>query len=101
MKMAQIYLEDFKRDCKHEAKYDAGRWAEMNQRTMNSVYNSLTPESKELYRQEITDGDILFYPEITNKLMQMSPEQRTLIETMADALLKGEEIIVENNLKAV
>ena len=99
--MADIYLQDYKRDCKHEAKYDAGRWVEMNQRTMNSIYNALTPESRDLYKREIAEGDVLFYPEITNKLMQMTQEQRALIETMADALLKGEKIIVEQELKAV
>lgn len=88
------YLEDFKRDCKQEAKYDAGRWVEMAKKTLNSIYNAMTPESRERFKNELGEGaDVLFFPAISNKLLTMTPEQRETLEMAADGILSGKFVI--------
>lgn len=44
-------------------------------------------------RKEI-NSDVLAIPEIENKISLLSPEKRELIESVLDAMLSGEEIIV-------
>ena len=95
------YLEDFKRDCKQEAKYDAGRWVEMTRKALHSIYNAMTPESRERYKNELgADADVLFFPAISNKILLMNQAQRDTLEMAADGILSGEFVIekVDENI---
>lgn len=96
LKMTIEYMEDFKRSCKHEAKQDAGRWADGLNKVLNSVYCSLTPESRERFKSEIAFGDVFYFPEMSNLLLQMTPDQRSFMETVAKTVLSGEKIVVED-----
>lgn len=86
------YVEDFQRSCKQQAKKDAGDWVTLLNRTLNLIYRSLTPESRERFKQEIAFGDVFYFPEMSQLLLQMTTEQREMMETMAKAMLNGERI---------
>ena len=98
LQMYNIYMEDFKRDCRQAAKHDAGKWVSKGQWLMNDIYSTMTPESKEIFEREIKKGDVMFHPAISEKLMKMDEHQRTFVETVCDMLLKGEKIeMLEEN----
>jgi hypothetical protein len=89
------YVSDFHRSCKFAAKKDAGDWLTLLNRTLNLIYRSLTEESRERFKQEIAFGDVFYFPEMSQLLLKMTPEQREMMETMAHAMLNGEKIIFE------
>lgn len=98
LQMYNIYMEDFKRDCRLAAKHDAGKWLSKGECLMNDIYSTMTPESKEIFERELKRGDVLFFPSISEKLMKMEEHQRTFVETVCDMLLKGEKIeLLEEN----
>lgn len=92
--ISRQYFESFKNDCKKEAKKDANWWLHNLTMVENSVVRSMTPESRELYQEEIKEGDVLFFPNISEMILRMTPEQRDTVERICDALLKGEMIEV-------
>ena len=87
------FMEDFKRSCRQEAKYNAGRWVDRLLALKNDVYNSLTPESRERFLEEITaNPDPLFSQSISELWIQMSNEQRELLERLANGVLSGVQV---------
>jgi hypothetical protein len=86
------YISDFHRSAKQAAKKDAGDWLTLLNRTLNLIYRSLTEESRERFKKEIAFGDVFYFPEMSQLLLQMTPEQRDMMETMAKAMLDGERI---------
>lgn len=94
--LARIYMEDFKRECKLEAKHQASSWVNKLTFVKQDVYSALTPLSRELYHKELGDGaDVLFLPSISEKLLKLNQDQRDFVERTCDFLLSGEEIILE------
>ena len=62
----------------------------------NDVMASITPESREIFRNEIKNGDTLFFQAINEKYLMLTPEQRDTIEAIIDKVISGEEIIIEH-----
>mgnify|MGYP000039933339 CR=1 FL=1 len=95
LKLSKEYMDDFYRGCRQEAKNRASGWVNRLNFVITDVRAALTPEARERFDQEITTGDILFTQSISEKWIQLTPQQRELLETMAEAMIKGEEIVFE------
>lgn len=90
--IAKDFLEDFKRSAKMEVKHKASGWVAKLGSVLSSIYESLTPKSRELFQQEIVNGDKLFFLQISELAMRMTPEQREGLERLALIILSGEKI---------
>jgi hypothetical protein len=90
--IAKKYLEGFKLECRQSAKYQAGQWVQKLEWLEKEIYSALTPQGKELFKKELLKGDVLFFPAISNNIMQMNDEQRELMERLSESILKGETI---------
>jgi uncharacterized membrane-anchored protein YhcB (DUF1043 family) len=89
-------MDDYKRDCVHFEKQQASLWVDRLKQVMQSVYNAMTPSSRELFNRELEGNDIFVYPSIAEKLMRLSPEQRELVEQKCDELMRDVEVKNDN-----
>ena len=96
LKFAIELMDDYRRDCAQFEKHQAGLWVEKLKQVMNSVYNAMTPSSRELFIKEIEGNDIFVYPSIAEKLMMLSPEQRDLVEQRCDELMRDVQVKDDN-----
>lgn len=95
---AKEYLQDFRRQQEDSGvKYRANQWVQKCEYLLNNVYDSFTVKSKELFKEQITNGDPLFFGDITEKLQRMTQEQREFVELICINILNGEKIEVEDN----
>ncbi len=93
--IAKHYLEGFKLDCKQAGKQQAGSWVNKITFLENDILNALTPESREKFRQEIKQGDTLFFDSVFDWMLALTPEQREVIEEVVKRVAKGESLNVE------
>jgi len=94
------FLEDYKRDCRQEAKYSASQWVNKLKFVLSDVFFHLTPAAKERFREEISQSnDPLFLPAITEKILQLGSDRRELLEEILTGLLTGEEIKISHEEK--
>ena len=100
LNIAKEYLLDFKRCCIYDVKQKASLWASKVEYVLNDIFNNLTPEAKEVYRKEILNSkDPIFMEAISFKFLQLDEAQREMMETIIDAVLRGEKIIFEDDKK--
>lgn len=97
LKYALDYIGDFKRDNEGGVKYQAGQWENKCSHLLNNIYSSLTLESKKLFEEEISKGDVLYLNSVSEMLMRMKPEQREFVEMICVNVLSGEKIIAEGD----
>lgn len=96
LNIALQYFKNFEKDCKMGAKMKANSWVKKIEFVENDVMASITPESREIFRNEIKNGDTLFFQAINEKYLMLTPEQRDTIEAIIDKVISGEEIIIEH-----
>ena len=90
--IAKQYFKAFKIECRQQAKLQADSWVKRIEWIENDVYGALTPQGKELFKQEIANGDTLFYENVSEMIMKMDDKQRELVERLCESILKGETI---------
>lgn len=93
--VAKLYLEDFINEYP-AYKTRANSWINRLSFVSLDALSILTQESRDIYRQQIVKGDPLLFEHVFQLLAKMTPEQRSLIEKSAEALLKGEIEIIES-----
>lgn len=71
------------------------QWINRISFVQNDALCSMTPKGREIYREQITNGDHMAFEHLFTLFAEMTPEQRNLIERSAEALLKGELQIIE------
>lgn len=91
---AKVYLEDMIVDFPG-MKVRINQWINRLSYVSNDAVSSMTPHGREIYRQEITNGDPLQFEHIFQIMAQMDKYQRLMIEKAAEALLKGELEIIQ------
>lgn len=62
---------------------------------VNNIYDRLGDEGREYYKKSIKEGDTVFFAEISNKLIHLTEENRAIIESLVNSLVKGETIKIE------
>lgn len=90
--LAKIFMEDFHRSCRMEARRQASMWGGKLNFLMTDIRSSITSESRERLDEELIHGDLLFTVSISEKWIQLSPEQREFIEKISEAFIRGEEV---------
>ncbi len=94
--ISKQFFEAFRDSCRLDAKRQAGLWVGKVDFVLSDVYAALTPKARELYHEEIKNGDVLFLPSLSEKLLRMTPEQREFVELMCVQVLRGEKIEVHD-----
>jgi DNA-binding MarR family transcriptional regulator len=93
--IAKQYMEVFKLECKQGAKNHAMSWVNKLKFLEDDILSAITPESRERFRQEIKQGDTLFFDSMFELLIHLTPEQRETIEEVVKRVAKGESLNVE------
>ena len=73
--------------------------AEMRNKTawcQRQIDIRVTDASRERYKQYVKSADSLVYANIASLLASMTPEQIEMVETVIDAIRRGERIEVEH-----
>lgn len=59
----------------------------------NDLYSTInTEEGRTRFLQEFELGDVLCFAEITLAVLKMSQDQRSMVETICNGIIRGEEI---------
>jgi predicted transcriptional regulator len=91
LNIALKYFENFEFECMHEAKRKAKVWTSKMRWIENDVMCSITDKSREKFREEIKNGDTLFFQAINEKFITLSPVNRELVEKIIDRLISDED----------
>lgn len=95
--MAKEYFEDEMRERPTKVSGDV---AKKYRNKIDWIINDfitdvrLPKEGQMQFKREL-NGDLMFFESISQKSLQLSEEQRRVIETVIDCVLKGEKITVE------
>ena len=91
---SKLYLEDMRIDFPGmQRRIDS--WIGKLSFVKDDALCCMTPNGREIYRREIKNGDPLAFEHLFRLYAEMSPEQRDLLEKVAETLLKGELQIIE------
>lgn len=81
---------------KHETEFDTKQFVQrlINRLDANEkdVFNRIGEESKEVFKREVWEADMLQYSHIIIQLLSMTKEERELAEKTIDGMAKGEII---------
>jgi|GEM_PF-3374448 len=98
LKTGKEYLEAFRLSCEGYSKHQCNTWISKLNYVENDVFSILTEESREHFRREIKQGDILFFASIGEKFLHLSEQQRTMVEDLVDALIKNDPLTLEKTV---
>lgn len=88
LRTGKEYLEVFKIDAEKKNINNVRGWVNKLNFIENDVFSLLSEESREHFRQEIKRGDVLFLDAISMKWLELSENQRALMEELVDGLIK-------------
>ena len=91
LNIALKYFENFEFECMHEAKRKAKVWTSKIRWIENDVMCSITEKSRNKFREEIKNGDTLFFQAINEKFITLSPANREMVEKIIDRLISDED----------
>lgn len=96
--IAKEYFEDLKRGTTGEVKNMFNSIVVKLDWIKNNIRDRISDESREVFNKELSD--CLTFDSINDKLIRLTTEQRSLVETVIDSLISGEEVkIVDESFK--
>lgn len=93
--MARTYFDSVRTVAGLHAKHVFNGYINKCDWVIKDIKTFLPPESSALLRQEIEQGDVMFFGAIAEKCAHLDPQQREGIEKLIDAIIAGETIQVE------
>ena len=93
---AKMYFEDVSRDCSGMIKHIFLGYINKCDFIINGIKDRLGAENVEILKKELADSFII--EAINDKLVHLENDQRQMIESLIDAMIKGEKIIAVNDL---
>jgi hypothetical protein len=93
LRTAKEYLEVFKIEADKANVHNVRGWINKLNFIENDASSIMTAESRDHFRKEIKQGDILFHSNISTLLLHLDDKQRLLVEDLVNAMIKGESII--------
>ena len=91
--ISKQYFEMIALGYERGAKELMNLYANKMQWIINNIYDRLGDESRKFYKECLIKGDTVFMDAISNKLLQLSEQQKQVIEAIVDNFIKGEELI--------
>lgn len=92
LNIAKQYFEDVKIDCTGELKNTFSGYINRCDWILNNIFDKLSDEKRKIYKEELSDS--LSIDAINDQLMMLDNEQRALIESLLDDIVKGKKVKV-------
>ena len=94
---AREYFYDVSRDCSGMIKHIFNGYINKCDFIINGIKDRLGAESVEILKKEL--GDSFVIEAINDKIMHLTSEQREVIETLIDSMIKGEKVVFVDDKK--
>jgi hypothetical protein len=93
LNIAKQYFEDVKLGCTGDVKNMFNGYINKCDWILNNVFDKLSNERRKIYKVELSDS--LGIDAINDQLMMLDNAQRTEIEEMLDAIVKGKKVTIK------
>jgi dGTP triphosphohydrolase len=96
--IAKEYFEDLHRNTSKEVKLMFSQFVNKCDWIIKNIRDRIGDESRVILKSELSDS--LAFDSINDKLIKLTTQQRSLVETVIDSFINGEEFeIVDESLK--
>lgn len=96
--IAKEYFEDLQRNTSKEVKQMFSHFVNKCDWIIKNIRDRIGDESRTVLNSELSDS--LAFDSINDKLIKLTTQQRSLVETVIDSFINGEEVeIVDESLK--
>ena len=96
--LSKEYFEDLQRNTSKEVKQMFSHFVNKCDWIIKNIRDRIGDESRTVLNSELSDS--LAFDSINDKLIKLTTQQRSLVETVIDSFINGEEVeIVDESLK--
>jgi len=92
--LAKMYLEDIRRDVNMDVKLIFNQYIQKCEWILFDLRNRLSQENREILLKELDNS--IDMDAVLDKVIRLDNKQVIFIESVMDALIKGEEVVVEH-----
>lgn len=93
LNIAKQYFEDVKMGCVGDVKNTFNGYVNKCDWILNNVFDKLSNEKRKIYKEELSDS--LSLDSINDQLMMLDTTQRSQIEELLEAIVKGKKVTVK------
>lgn len=93
LNIAKQYFEDVKMGCVGEVKNTFNGYVNKCDWILNNVFDKLSNEKRKIYKEELSDS--LSIDSINDQLMMLDNTQRSQIEEVLEAIVKGKKVTIK------
>ena len=93
LNIAKQYFEDVKMGCVGDVKNTFNGYVNKCDWILNNVFDKLDDEKRKIYKEELSDS--LSIDSINDQLMMLDNTQRSQIEELLEAILKGKRVTIK------
>jgi hypothetical protein len=93
LNIAKQYFEDVKMGCTGDVKNTFNGYVNKCDWILNNVFDKLDNEKRKIYKEELSDS--LSIDSINDQLMMLDNTQRSQIEELLEAIVKGKRVTIK------
>jgi hypothetical protein len=93
LNIAKQYFEDVKLGCTGDVKNTFNGYVNKCDWILNNVFDKLSNEKRKIYKEELSDS--LSIDSINDQLMMLDNTQRSQIEELLEAIVKGKRVTIK------
>ena len=93
LNIAKQYFEDVKMGCTGDVKNTFNGYVNKCDWILNNVFDKLSNETRKIYKEELSDS--LSIDSINDQLMMLDNTQRSQIEELLEAIVKGKRVTIK------
>lgn len=93
LNIAKQYFEDVKMGCTGDVKNTFNGYVNKCDWILNNVFDKLSNEKRKIYKEELSDS--LSIDSINDQLMMLDNTQRSQIEELLEAIVKGKRVTIK------
>jgi hypothetical protein len=93
LNIAKQYFEDVKLGCIGDVKNTFNGYVNKCDWILNNVFDKLSNEKRKIYKEELSDS--LSIDAINDQLMMLDNTQRSQIEELLEAIVKGKKVTIK------
>jgi len=93
LNIAKQYFEDVKLGCTGDVKNTFNGYVNKCDWILNNVFDKLSNDKRKIYKEELSDS--LSLDSINDQLMMLDNTQRSQIEELLEAVVKGKKVTIK------
>lgn len=93
LNIAKQYFEDVKLGCTGDVKNTFNGYVNKCDWILNNVFDKLDNQKRKIYKEELSDS--LSLDSINDQLMMLDNTQRSQIEELLEAIVKGKKVTIK------